>query len=186
MEQKYGWITVHKKSLPGGYSYVTLTKKGCDVIGVSQKYAEPLTDDQQERAIARVYFCFLDGMRRDAASEADVTEWLGGEPPTVNVHYVVSTELGHPCLFRIVRLSSMNGLCNRIRKVWQESQAHAETKRWMSQSDYGLALLCERTDLSIGVRRRIQIARMFDTMPLIVGVGPSSTTLPEEMRRRKV
>jgi hypothetical protein len=185
LDQKLGWVNVHQKVLPGGFSFITLTKKGCDVIGIPDTFARTLSGYELERAIGRVFFCFLNGERRDFVLPTETTDLLNSEAPSGNIPHIVSSELGRPCLFRVAHVRSVKRLNARIRKLQEEAQTNSTVKRWMRQGDYGLALLCERTDLANEVRRRIRQVRVSDTLPVIVGVGPTSQTFSEELRRRR-
>jgi hypothetical protein len=174
------------RSLPGGMSYFHLKPKACSLLGLRKDLAT-VNANNLSLHLAVLWFCFMDcpTVRRhrleydELCSEAFFKE----QPPSASLCHVASTELGYPCVFRVIQPAAKRGNIVKILKAeTAKVSRHRSISPWFDSGQYGFAVLGATETNVKDIRRDLACSGLLDEIPIIVGHGPTSVTIAEALK----
>jgi hypothetical protein len=180
-------ITVHERQLPGGISYVTLTRDCRQRLGLPRERSPKISSATLDSYLATLWFCTMGPHPRYRLTQAELSrpEIFGSSAP-INTPHVVSNELGRPQIFRIYSATTDATVAARqLRSKIRELRATPELGSWLDAGDYGFAVLGETKDKVVALKDAIGRLDLFHIAPLVVGLGPTGETLAAVIKQRR-
>lgn len=96
-----GLLQLFSRKLPGGVSYVQLSERGAERIGVPKHRARPLGSSALDSPLALMTWCCLSSARRYRIAVSEAKEVIPDLSISKNQAYCVSTEAGKHVLSRV-------------------------------------------------------------------------------------
>jgi hypothetical protein len=173
----------HVKALGTGgrkHSYVQLSAAGCRKFGVSEKRAEPFGTAALNLHLAISYFCVLGEHRRHRVMREELFSHLGDDTPRANVPHVLATkeELEHPAILRVYHALSPIGTCiKHLQSLVTDLKRKPLLSRWVSDRDYGLAVLCTTRANLKAMQAAISKSGLEKQICIVTDLGPTAETI---------
>ena len=139
-----GLLTVQKRQLPGGVTYVASTAEGCRFVDAPKERADVISDATLDMAIAVTWYCTMDRKRRFRIYRDDDLVPAFSEdfaPPPNLVHIASDSEPDahrtHPCIARAYLCSSEVRTCvEHLHLCVDDTMTNPHLRPWIEAGDY--------------------------------------------------
>lgn len=181
-----GQLLAHLRSLPGGLTYYTLTPLGCGLANVSESRAEPFQGATFELSLGALSYCFQGRARRHLLTTAEAEAHLGA-PQAPQVPWVVSEELGEPCLLRLVEVGGVtpHKLVGKLDNLAAKLAQAPELHRRLLGRELGFGVLVPTPDKCPAYERALESSRLSRELVTVVDVGATTQTLSSILKSQR-
>jgi hypothetical protein len=173
------------RSLPGGLSYYRLSGRGVALLSTPKDRAEPLGEVALDLAIGVSFFCCMGPSRRYRVERKELLPFFGDrDTPQGNVPHVLSDESGEAILYRVYQAQGADShTVQRVREHVAATRATPSIKPFLENGLYGFAILVPTSEKLKPIETAIRRHDLQALAPIVVGVGPTASTLAQELRK---
>lgn len=184
-----GYLELFQRALPGSITYARLNKSGCARLGVSEKYARPVSGHLLSQSVSLVVYCKLGPFRRVRIRHEELKRLFGEGAPHANVPHVLLSkeELSHHAVLRVVFAGgSLLETKKQLRRLIDESLANTTLAEAMRPAaSYGFLLLSPTVTHKVALEKALAKSRLLDEALLVLDVGPGVEELPAFLKSLK-
>ena len=188
-----GLLTVHKRVLPGGVTYVASTADGCRFVDAPKERGEPVLGATLDLALAVTWYCTMEGVRRYRIHRKEDLAPAWGEqhaPPANLVHIASESERdanrNHPCIARAYLCSSHVDTCVvHLSTCVEDSMKNPILRQSIQDGDYFWLAITDNAEKLTSLRHAI--ARSTDLRDVChVALAPTASTLARFLKKRNL
>lgn len=172
--QVKGWIQLHSKSIQSRYSYGLITPLGRKQVGIeSGETARSLSPTRLDQRIAVATFCMgAERFTRVPLLPSEVRAWLGSSVNTRNHRFLLSSELGVPCILRVYHAAStITAAIDHCRGFLSEMRTKPVAAKAVENGTYGLAIIVLSHERVADITHACERAGLSGRVRLVVGHG---------------
>ncbi len=173
-----GQLLAHLRSLPGGLTYYLLTPSGCALANAPKERAESFQGAAFELALGVLTFCFLGRVRRYRLEPTEVETALGCTQPP-NVPFVVTDELGSPCVLRIVQgaTGTPQQLVRQLGELADKLADRPDLERRLATGELGFGVLAPTAQKCLAIEKAASQSRVGKELTIVVDVGATAESV---------
>lgn len=171
---------------PGGLGVYVLGERGYAKLQKKKPATQILQGPTVDAAVAPLWFCCGEKVRRYRISQDEQFEFFGDAIPA-NVAVVVSDELGDAKLFRVIHAVTQSpaDAIRKVRQVVDQMSRSPKLSLMLSQKQLGVALLSPTAGSLMALEKAVAKASLADEVSLITGLGPTAETLAAAIKSAK-
>jgi hypothetical protein len=175
--QHKGWIQLHSKAIQSRYSYGLITPLGRKQVGIeSGETARSLSPTRLDQRIALATFCMgAERFKRVPLLPSEVRDWLGGTVNNKNHRFILSSELGVPCILRVYHAAStIAAAIDHCRGFLSETRTKPVAAKAVESGTYGLAVIVRSHERVADITHACERAGLTGRLRLVVGHGQTA------------
>lgn len=180
-----GLLEIKERVLPGGMSYVVLTKRGLAAIGFEEAIPATLSNASRSLALATSFFCVLGGEKKRARMvPKEVNHYLSKKSSAPHVY--VPNDFEIPVVLRVHHATGkVRGAVRSAMSFLSESKTKPHLRGPIAERQYGLLVLCPTKEKVTELTDAMRKADAFSIGRLTVALGPNDETLARTLRDRR-